>query len=427
MLLSPYRFGVAPPTPMPQINKVWFYDASRGAALALGQEQNIQDELAQRGIIVTVVNKSVSGRNLPDTLTAFNAEKAAVKDDGGLLVISMPIGNSISGSWDSHTATWKADFIKSFSDFADAIVGNGNIALLTNTTYRLLGGGVNDEEAGSFAYNRAVIWPKIQNITSSWWNGLSRYNPYNQLRNWYTHFFAPADPVHSTIQGYQAERVLVVDCIEALVKGLPPPVIPRVEDPTLSQIAPQTPGIVMFVNTATLAKSSTNFWAIAVGQTWTGSGPLMAMQGYDPTRLGIKQLAAQDGSGNNAGGFNNGNRSKTLLHDACKNNYIFTQSTAWKELARFTGFTPGQLVDIDVLVARAGVAGQTNRIGEYTTNGGATVQQINAAIATGAQPVVTRLAVAVADSNGEIPLWGRATVTGGYCHLNAAIPWPRGS
>jgi hypothetical protein len=312
--------------------------------------------------------------------------------------------------------------ISQYAAFIDSIVANGNIAMPINTTFRnYLPEAVLDEPNGSLPYNENVVWPKASTVVPAMWDGDRPYNdPYNIGRNWYSVLLV--DPVHYDTTGYHLLRTFDIDCAGHRILGLAPPRVPRIENPALNQVPPLQRAMVTFTGGGTLSKSATVYWAMQRGQSFVGTGRLLPMGGYVPNKMQIVLTAAAPASGNNAGAFNNGNTSPTLLHDGVKNGYIQTSSLVYAEAAKFTGFAPGQAVRIDLLSCRS-AAGATNRWAQFSLDGGLTYTDVNGAYSSGAVPVVTTL-TGVASALGEISLGWRCRAGSGFAYLNGVIVSP---
>lgn len=382
--------------------------------------------LEVHGLTLTFVNKSVSGQNLAQIAARFEAEKAAVDGRNDILIVTMPLGNSIDGSWATRPESYRNGLIAQYSAFLDSITENRNVAMPVNTSFRNYDQTtVNNEANGSLPYNENVIYPKLQVLAPSMWFGGEPYlNPYNINRNWYDVALAVPDPVHSTLQGYHLDRTLYVDAICARIKGMAPPRVPRIEDPTLSQVPPLQPAMVTFTGGGTLSKSTTVYWALQRGQSFVGSGRALQMDGYNPNRMGITLATAAEGSNTNSGAFNTGNRSKSLLNDGVKNALIQTTSLTLVNVATFTGFAPGQSVRVDLLSCRS-AAGATNRWAQFTLNGGTTYTDVNGAYSPGAVPTVSTL-TGVADGSGNITLGWRCRAGSTFAYLNGVMVTPLG-
>lgn len=415
-----------PPNPIQPLNisAIWIYDASIGVGITSGFESIMAAYMLEvHGLTVTVVNKSVSGQNLPTIAARFEAEKAAIAGRSDILIITMPIGNSIDGSWSTRTETYRNTLISQFNAFIDSIVANGNTVMPVNTTFRNYDlTTVNNEVDGSLTYNQNVVWGKTQSLSPAMWVGGKPYiDPYDIGRNWYNVILA--DPVHYTApQGYHLLRSFYLDNAAARIKGQPPVRVARVENPTLSQTPPLLRSMVTFTGGGTLSKSTTVYWATQRGQSFVGSAPLLAMDGYSPNRMGITLAAAAEGSNTNSNAFNTGNRSKSLLNDGVKNALIQTTSLTMVEIAKFTGFAPGQTVQVQLLSCRS-AAGATNRWAQFTLDGGVTYTDVNGAYAPAAIPTVVTI-TGVADVNGVLALGYRCRAGSTFAYLNGVIVTP---
>lgn len=408
--------------PLPEIDTVWFYDASRGVGMIGGYETIASDYMLEKhGLTLTFVNKSVSGQTPTQIISRWEAEKASVEGHSNLLIVTTPIGNAIDGGWDTRTETFRNGLITQYSEFIDSIQANGNIVMPGNTSFRNYNQTtVNMENNGSLLYNLNVVWPKVQNIVPSMWEDGSPYlDSYNLNRNWYETLLA--DPVHSTLQGYHLDLRYHLDTIAARIKGEPAPRIQRVVDPTLNQTPPIQPAIIQFSAGGAFSKSTSVFWAMQKGHSFVGSGRLLSLDGYDPNRI-VFVSTAFEGGGNNAGSFNTGNKSKSLLNDGIKNSFIQTTSQVFVEVGKFTGLEPGQAVTIDLLSCRA-AAGATNRYGLFSIDGGATVVEANGAYTAPAIPTLTTL-TGTANSLGELPLSMRCKFGSSFAYLNGAYIEP---
>lgn len=398
--------GVVPPAALATVpTELWVYDASIGFgicnSITLGTELTFGTAYfaTAHGLTLKVVQKSVSGQTLTQIAARWEAEKAAVAGRADVLVMTMPIGNSISGRWDAKSQAAKDALIAEYAAFIGSITANGNTAMPVNTTWRNTPPeSLIDENNGSLPYNENVIYPVASTISPSmWYDGKPFANWYELTRRWFSMLVDDRHPIIP--QGYAMLRALAFDDVAYRIKGQAPVIIPRLADPTAFQTKPVTSAMVVFANLTVFAKSSNIFWALTAGSTATGTANMLAMNGYAPNGMTITLLAAKEGSGTNGTTFNTGDISKSLTNDGFKANYIFTTSATFVEAFRVGGFAPGQSVKIDFLAMRSG-AGDTRR-GLYSVDGGTTSIEVNGGYASSVVPTINTL-TGIANGSGEV-------------------------
>lgn len=402
------------------ITEVWIYGASISDALITNYETVFSQQLTALGYSgITFVDKSIGGRGVTPTLSAWNAEKAAVTGRGDILVVFHCIGNDVSDNrpWSTLSQPNRDTLINDYASLVTSIADNGNVPMPVGTSFRDYDATtINNEQAGSLPFNEAIVNPALPltSLDMSDGNGKPYLTMYNFVRNSSELILSSPDPVHLNKMGDQLNRNLWADSIYARLSGNAPIAISRIENPVGIQAIPRD-DITLFTN---------NFDSNRGSRALFGGNDiyncvdfsLSPTSGYLPSSVTLTQPLTL--SGVNTNGFDTGDVSQSLLNDKVKDGYVYTQSATWVILQTRKGYNVGQSVTLEIAVFRnSGVS----RVGDYSIDGGSTFISLNAS-----PPSVDHYHTfnAVADGNGEIELMGRVSAGSSFCYLSGtnAIP-----
>jgi PPE-repeat protein len=146
------------------------------------------------------------------------------------------------------------------------------------------------------------------------------------------------------------------------------------------------------------------------------------LEGYEVNSVRASFDSGDVSSSHNSHALDTGDTTKTLTNDTVKNYYVRTTSDTWVTAMSFTGFNPGQSVDISIAAYKN--ASGTGSIGEYTTDGGINTVTLDASNDNTGTHVLT--IPSTADDSGAITLQFRKAPSGtGYAYLNGILLEPQ--
>lgn len=404
--------------PLTGITEVWFAGASLedGIFGASSAFQSVMQKYLKsvHNLDLIVLDKAVGGENLDDIVARWNTEKRAITGRADVIVNTMPLGNTISGSgqW-SLLSLASQDFIKQkLASYLQSILDNGNVPLPVNTTFRNYGSDtVNLEEKGSLPYNEAVLYPPTQALSPSmWYDGKPWTDPYDLVRNAYSEIMS--DEVHLTPNGYHLLRTFELDCLAARIKGEAPPRITRVADPTV--VPTRTAAQVLLAAGSHYNYVSTALWGASALAESTVGRKLIPRRDYKPCSIVMICPAITAGSLTSIG-----DNSGDLTDALARSNFILTESRVYTRLALLSGFAPNQWVTFKIMAC---VYSPGKFITEFSADNGVSSAQLDAATPEGAGHIAVELN-AQADGTGQIELKWR-TRLGRYGYVNAVLVTP---
>lgn len=424
------------PGPLSTVNTVWLYGASIEDGIthigltdrSPGLGAYLSDLV---GRTITVVDKGVPSQTLSQIATRFTTDDLAAAQALGnqLLIITMPMGNDISTNRPYPGGA--GGITTAYTNLLAAFRNSGAHVMPVNTTFRNYSSGaaLMDESIGSLPYNENIIYPLVQSsYFDMWWDGKPWCDPYDIARNWYSIILS--DDVHYNQLGYEILGRYWMDSVASRLLGIEPPRVPRVDDPTLSQVKVPLP-------TGWLVSSGSNVGILSnmVGFQFRGIYSNVAdvqcpsiggdYGGYAPNSITFTSFGASDGFATNSALINTGDESNTLLADRCKSLTIPRSQVDFFKACTWKGLNPNQPVDVDVLSIRSNATADPTRITQFSLDGVAVYGEVNSIILTGAPvpPPITRLS-GTASPEGEVSLWFRKKAGSTFGYLNGAVIYP---
>ena len=427
-VLDSVEAGVIDPL---SISEVWLFGASIDKGIiSEGATTNkfaiAMNGYAQRehGLNLTFVDHSVGTQTQDQIYNRWLTEKSAITGRSDVLVVTMPMGNTISENRPYANMTpeflegVRAQFVAFMRDIAD----NGNIAMPVNTTFRNYDNNtINNEVLGSLPYNENILIPSIQNLDPTMvYAGRPYLDPYTVTRNMWPDAFA--DVVHPNYEGYAVLRNFWIDSIAARIKALPPPTVARIPSPDVTPQA-RVPSRASFYASLARGTGSTGILTASYCIPYTTVNTniqLPAGNGYALNSLKLTTPSLQ--YGDNGTALATGDNSDSLTNDEVRRISFFVQTTAWQRFALITGFNPNQDVRVDIVAARS-AAGQTNRVGLYSLDGGATYVEASGAATPGIAPVPFSV-TGKANAAGELEISWRIKDGSTYAYINGVTIHP---
>lgn len=413
---------VVPPGPLDTVEEVWIFGASLEVGICSRSDPNdMIPIIAQKishavGRGITVVNKSLSGDTLPGMEERFIDDWYSTAEALGnkLLVVTMPLGGNITSArpYPGDMPNLKNEF----DSFMETIKSTGAHVLPVNTTFRDYDDSVHNEENGSLPYNDAIVLPYVQENPDAAYGGAPYANPYNITRNWYDTILS--DGVHLTPEGYYLLRNFWTDFIIARILGEAPPMVPRIENPEVA-MEPYEIRLNYVVGNGILRNLSV-YGFFNRGNNTQGTTRIENPVGYAPSSTTVLYYAPLSTFDNGAGTASTGNNTPTLANDELRRYGLYTASTSFVNVDKYSGLLPNQPVEVDILSMRIT---DTPRKGRFSLDGGATYTEIDENYTAGQEPVIHTLQ-GVANSSGEITLSMAAPAADGFAYLNAAVVRP---
>ena len=417
------------------VTTVWLYGASiENGVCKVGDLVDYTPALTcylsqKVGRAITVVNKGVPSQTMDQILVRFNADdKAAATALGDqLLILTMPMGNDITTSrpFPGGMPGFQDDYVALMSSFLES----GAYVMPSTATFRDYGGTtVNDEGEGSLPYNTGVIAPYVMAMSPVMrTEGGEVYNdPYNFPRNWYS--IVLDDEVHFTNEGYRILGKYWMDVAAARILGqASPPAIPRVADPTASQVKPAT-DVAFRCNSGGNHEVSPNILGFMSRGVFNNAAdqmmiPAYTEDGYAPTNITITNYQVATGSASNGTNLNTGDTSNSLLNDLVKSTTIPVESDAWFLFATFKGLAAAQPFEVDILSARYVVAGDATRITQFSLDNSTVAGEVASAYMAGQVPTILTISGS-ANGSGEVTLYLRRKAGSSFGYINGALLRP---
>lgn len=424
------------PGPLTTVNTVWLYGASIEDGIthigltdrSPGLGAYLSDLV---GRTITVVDKGVPSQTLSQIATRFTTDDLAAAQALGnqLLIITMPMGNDISTNRPYPGGA--GGITTAYTNLLAAFRNSGAHVMPVNTTFRNYSSGaaLMDESIGSLPYNENIIYPLVQSsYFDMWWNGKPWCDPYDIARNWYSIILS--DDVHYTEMGYQLLGRYWMDSVASRLLGIEPPRVPRVADPTTTQVKVPlacgwransgssvgiTSTMVGFLNKG-VNSNITNTQCPGIGGEYGD---------YVPNSITLDSFNAPDGSTANSSLINTNDNSNTLLSDRCKSVTIPRSQTAYFKVCTWKGLNPNQPFDMDVLSVRSSATADAARITQFSLDGVNTGGEINSLILTGAPVPATLVHLSgTASPTGEVSLWFRPKAGSTFGYINGAVIYP---
>jgi hypothetical protein len=141
---------------------------------------------------------------------------------------------------------------------------------------------------------------------------------------------------------------------------------------------------------------------------------------YAASSVTITNFSHTGGAALNSTNLDSGNNSPTLLNDEALKATIPVDVTTWFQVCEWKGLNPGQAVRVDFVAARYVAAGASDRVGDYSLDGGTTFVSYNGAVQNAGQ-VVIRSVSGNADGTGKVTLHMRRQVASQFAYLNGAV------
>lgn len=434
-LAGPFN-GIAPAKnnlkPLSGITEVWLLGASIDDGIisegSLTEKfRPAMEAYAQRehGLNLVFRDHAVGTQTQAQIKARWETEKAAITGRSDVLVITMPLGNTISDNrpYANQTAEFLESVRAEFVALMGSIKANGNIAMPVNTTFRNYDNNtLHAEQLGSLPYNENILVPSVQGMSPPMtWKGRPFADPYNITRNWYATLLN--DPVHPNYQGYGAVRNYWIDCIAARIKGIAPPVVARIESPDLNPpLRTPSAGSFYCANGGTDASRGTGILTASVVLPYslaTTGYYLPPSKGYGLNSLNITMPATAYGGNGTA--LSTGNVSDSLLNDDVRKIAWFVQSDTFTRFALIKGLNPNQPVQLDMMAARSATA--ADRIGQYSIDGGATFVEQSGAVTPGTTPTVFTI-TGKANAAGEVEILWRRKAGSTFAYINGVTVRP---
>lgn len=425
------------PGPLTTVNTVWLYGASIEDGIthigltdrSPGLGAYLSDLV---GRTITVVDKGVPSQTLSQIATRFTTDDLAAAQALGnqLLIVTMPMGNDISTNRPYPGGA--GGITTAYTNLLAAFRNSGAHVMPVNTTFRNYSSGaaLMNESIGSLPYNENIIYPLVQSsYFDMWWDGKPWCDPYDIARNWYSIILS--DDVHYTEMGYQLLGRYWMDSVASRLLGIEPPRVPRVADPTTTQVK-----VPLATGWRANSGSSIGILSSMVGflnKGATNGTANVACPGiggeygdYVPNSITMDSFSSAGGSGTNSNLIYMGNTSNTLLSDRCKDNYIYRDAgSAYFKICTWKGLNPNQPFDMDVLSVRSSATPDATRITQFSLDGVTTGGEVNSIILTGAptNPTLVRLS-GNASPTGEVSLWLRPKAGSSNGYISGAAIYP---
>ena len=403
------------PTPTTLI----FLGASITDGMVGFKEDRISTYLASQGYTVTVVDAAVGGDQVVDILARWEALKGTYTGDSSVYVFCHAGGNNVSSTRPYSTAS-QADLDTFNNDYAalvSSIVNNGNTLMPATLTYRAYSGMLNEDE-GSKPYNTNIVEPILAGIKEAYTELVTQpINLYDYTKN-YCSVIAGSDGVHYNSDGYMHLRKLVADNLVSIARSSLP--IQDVGSPAPDESYLTEESLMYFVLNGSVGSGLSNsIFSAAYSDTSNGMTDFRVM-GFKQNYPSILTLTtAAGGTGSNAGALDTGDVTLSLTNDKVKDGYKYTSSGNWNHAADIKNLKPNQRCIIQVAGYKDSAL--TDRITEYTTDGGATFYELDCSN-NNANRVLGFMAQA--DSNGELTLEFRMQSGAAFGYFNGFILTP---
>lgn len=418
--------------PLAGIKEVWLLGASiddgiisEGALTEKFAAQMSAYAKREHGLDLVFKDHAVGTQTQDQIYSRWLTEKSAITGRSDVLVITMPMGNTVSDNrpYANQTPAFLESVRAQFVALMNDIKANGNIPMPVNTTFRNYDNNtLHSEQLGSLPYNENILVPSVLSMSPVMaWKGRPYADPYNITRNSYATFLN--DPVHPSYQGYAALRWYWIDCIAARIKGIAPPVVDRIESPDVTP-QPRVPTAATFycANGGTDAARGTGILTASVVLPYTLATTdyyLPPSKGYALNTLRVTMPATAYGG--NATALSTGDTSDSLLNDELRKLTWYTQSDTFVQFAVIKGLAPNQSVKLTMMAARNATA--SDRVGQYSIDGGATFVEQSGAVAPGVAPSLFTL-TGKANAAGEVEIVWRRKAGSTFAYLNGVTVTP---
>ena len=407
--------------PLTGINEVWLLGASiddgiisEGAVTEKFANAMSGYALREHGLNLKFTDRAIGTQTQDQIYNRWLTEKSQITGRKDVIVITMPLGNTISDNrpYANQTPEFLESVRAQFVALMKSITDNGNIAMPVNTTFRNYDNNtLHAEQLGSLPYNENILIPSIQRLDPTMVQDKRPYvDPYNVMRNIWPDGYG--DVVHPNYQGYSILRNYWIDCICNRIKGLPTPVINRIESPDITP-QPRVPSEFTFYGSTGASSTGELSASWKFAYTTLSTDVYMPVgKGYALNSLNVTFPSTLYGTNTNLG---TGDKSDSLLNDLVRVIAFYTNSTNWSRAFLIKGFRPNQNFRLEMVAARS--ANTADRIGQYSVDGGVTFVEQSGAVPPGTVPTIFSI-TGKANASGEVEVTWRCKTGSTFAYLN---------